>query len=186
MDAVAFALRAEFEGHVDVELEDGSTETRPKYAGGLLAVGDGDLDVGQALEDGDGTIVLYAHDSRAVDLLEAYPAVKRVAVPAGASPINPYARRTHDDLKLQASLRDLEGVGNASKTRLAEVLLAHDAELAAGVAPGDAAIAAAHSDASPQSDETSPPPADETGSENEPAGTGDDDDSADAAPSEEV
>lgn len=180
MDAVAFALRAEYEGTVDVELEDGATETRPKFAGGLLAVGDGDFNVGEELEAGDGTITVYAHDSRLVDLLEGYPALKRVGVPAGATPLNPYARRTHDDLKLQASLRDLDGLGSASKVRLAEILLAHDAELAAGVAPGEAgetAIGVAHSDDATPPHETSPPPADETGTENEPGddSVGDDD-----------
>lgn len=177
METVAFALRADYEGTVDVELEDGSVETRPKFGGGLLAVGDGDFNVGDALEEGDGTIVVYQHDSRLVDLLEAYPALKRVSAPRGAEAINPYGRRTHDDLKLLASLRDLEGLGHASRDRLADVLLAHDAELAAGVAPaeaGDTAIAAAQSDASPQSHETSPPPADETGTTNEPEDGSDD------------
>lgn len=161
MDAVAFALRAEYEGHVDVELEDGSTETRPKFGGGLLAVGDGDFNVGETLEEGSGTIVVYAHDSRLIDLLEAYPALKRVAVPAGAEPINPYVRRSRDDLRLQASLRDLEGLGNASHDRLATALLAHDGELAAGVGGAEAAeeaVAAVTSDPSTPPVEETPPP----------------------------
>lgn len=156
METVAFALRADYEGEVDVTLEDGSVETRPKFAGGLLAVGDGDFDVAEELEAGDGYIVVYEHDSRLVDLLDIYPALKRVATPAGAEAVNPYLRRSHDDLKLQASLRDLEGLGHASKGKLSDVLLAHDAELAAGVAPGEAAEAAV------ATDDASKPPEDET------------------------
>jgi hypothetical protein len=142
MDLIAFALRAEHEGAVTVELEDGQTEDRPKFGGGLLAVGDGDFNVGEQLEAGDGTIVVHAHDQRLVDLLDAYPPLKRVGVPAGAAAISPYERKTLDELHLVASLRDLPGARSMSRPRLEAALLAHDAELAAGVAPAAAAEAA--------------------------------------------
>lgn len=67
MESIAFALRSEYE------------ET---FEGGLLATADGDIDVGQELEDGDGTIVIDAVKSPAtVDLLDNYPALKRVPAP---------------------------------------------------------------------------------------------------------
>lgn len=142
VEKVAFELRADYQGTTTVEHEDGSSEEVPTYGGGLLAVGDGDFNVGEALEEGDGVIVVYEHDQRLVDLLETYPPLKRTSVPAGVDAINPYARKTVDDLRTTASLRDIEGAGSLSRARLESVLLAHDAELAAGAAPAEAVAAA--------------------------------------------
>jgi hypothetical protein len=132
-DAVAFALRAEYEGTTTVELEDGSTEERPTFAGGVLHADPGDFDVAEQLEAGKGAIVVAARDQRLVDLLDEYPPLKRVPVPAGAKPISPYDRQPTDALRHLASLREIDGAGSLSRAKLIRALDRQDRELAAGV-----------------------------------------------------
>lgn len=138
-DAVAFALTAEYEGTTTVQLEDGATEERPIFAGGLLHTDPGDFDVAAELEAGKGTIVASARDQRLVDLLDAYPPLKRVAVPDGAKPISPYARLDVETLRHTASLRDVDGAGSASRTKIIRALDAQDRALAAGAQASAAA-----------------------------------------------
>lgn len=140
-DAVAFALRAEYEGTTTVELEDGSTEDRPSFAGGVLHTDPGDFDVAEHLDAGAGVIVVSTRDQRLVDLLDAYPPLKSVAVPAGAKPISPYARHSLDTLRHLGSLRDLDGAGGLSRAKLIRALEAQDRALAAGQPATAAAIA---------------------------------------------
>lgn len=124
----AFALRSDYEGTVE---QDG--EQVPKFGGGLLAVGDGDFDVAEELLKGDGTIVVPVTDQRLLDLLDQYPALKGVTVPAGATAtVSPYERRTADEVRMLAGLRDIAGAKSASKERAARALEVHDVALAAG------------------------------------------------------
>jgi hypothetical protein len=127
VEAVAYALRSEYEGTVTVEREDGSKQELPKFGGGLVRVGEGDVDVAQALSDGKGAIVVQADDHTAIDVFDVYPALKRVEVPAKAKPLSRYARLTLETLRHQASLRDLPTSG--SRRELERALEAQDAEL---------------------------------------------------------
>lgn len=132
MDLTAYALTADYTGDVEVVLADGTPETRPKFGGGLLAVGDGDFDVAAELDAGGGTIVVYSHDVRLVALLDAYPALKRVTPPPGPKVVNPYARRDVETLRHLARIR---GVPHAAgRRRLETALLRADAD-AHGVEP---------------------------------------------------
>lgn len=142
MDLKAYVLTADYAGDVDVEHSDGTRKTVPRFQGGTLAVGDGDFHVADQLAAGGGTIVVYEHDQALVDLLEIYPALKSAAVPKDATPVNPYARRTLDDLRHLASLRDLPQAGSLSRRRLEAALLAADLEQIASLSPSDAAAAA--------------------------------------------
>jgi hypothetical protein len=127
MDLIAYALRSDLEGTVDVELADGTQETRPKFGGGVLAVGDGDFHVADTLEAGGGTIVIRAHDQQLADVLDAYPALKRVAAPENpAAIVSPYERRSTDALRHLVSLRDADGEGS-SRAALIERLEYQDA-----------------------------------------------------------
>lgn len=173
MKTLAYALRSEFDGTVDVQpdVDSDATEERPKFGGGVLAVGDGDFDVAGALDEGGGVITIYAHDQLLRDLLDAYPPLKRVG-DAGGAPVSPYARQTEDALRHTASLRDIEHAGSASRTQLEDALLADDArihgEVSGDVDPGDLVVdATADPD---EDDDVVPTEIDETAT-----GEGDDD-----------
>jgi hypothetical protein len=74
MSSIAYALRAE---HHDT------------YLGGVLAVGDDSLDIRQALQDGNGVIVVPDTDTIRVTVLDAYPPLQRVDVPQDGAPALP-------------------------------------------------------------------------------------------------
>lgn len=141
-DAVAFALKAEYEGTVEVEAEDGSGLVEvPKFQGGILYVGDGDINIADELEAGGGYIVVGTEDQRLRDLLEVYPALKRVEVPAGAKPLSMFARYPDEDLRLQGSLREIKGYASMSRAKLVKALEAHDAARRKGASEAAAAVA---------------------------------------------
>lgn len=128
MDTVAYALRPEFQGTVDIETDEGS-ETVPKFGGGLIAAGDGDFDVAAALDAGGGTIVVHGDDQRLVDVLDFYPALERVESPEGAAPtVSRYERATTDDLRTRASLAGVDGAQDLSRSRLIAALEDRDAD----------------------------------------------------------
>lgn len=122
MQIIAYELRAEFED---------------TFAGGVLAVGDGDFHVRDQLERGGGAIVVQSNDQRLVDLLDAYPALKRAKAPADARPISPYERQTAEAIHHAAELRGVKGAGRASRDAIQIVLDAHDRALAANPADVD-------------------------------------------------
>jgi hypothetical protein len=126
MDLTAYALRAEYEGTTDVTLEDGATETRPTFGGGLLAVGDGDFDVAAELQAGDGVIVVHRDDAQLVELLDAYPALKHVGIPRDPTPVSRYKRRTTDALRFDAGMRGLHNHASLGRERLIAGLEAFD------------------------------------------------------------
>lgn len=121
MDLLAYALRADYEG----EISDGL----PRFGGAVLAVGDGDFHVRDSLELNDGTIVVHAHDQRLVDLLDAYPPLKRTTVPKNPVAVSPYDRRTTEDLRDVASVRDIDNAASLSRKRLIAALIAQDAAI---------------------------------------------------------
>ena len=132
MDLTAFALRADLEGTVEITNADGQTEEVPKFTGAVLAVGDGDLHVRDELERGGGVIVCQENDQVLIDLLDAYPALKRTSVPEKpAAVIDPYERRTTETLRHLLSLRDLSGHGGSRQAAI-RALNAHDRALRAG------------------------------------------------------
>lgn len=128
MDLTAFGLTAEYDGTVDID-----GKTVPKFSGGMLNVGDGDFGVREALDAGDGVIVVYSFDEALVALLDTYPALKRVPVPTPAKGkqltiVNPYARRSIESLRHVASLRDI-GITGRSRKAIEAALLRHDAKV---------------------------------------------------------
>lgn len=135
METIAYALREEFEGTVEQELEDGTVVEVDKFLGGLINVGNGDLDVKLALEEGGGEIVVDERDAQIVMALNGYPALKRVGSDAEVT-IDPdvvlYHDRKRDELAGDAKARGLEGVTGALKDDLVYALEEHDLRLAEG------------------------------------------------------
>src|SRR5205085_8919563 len=96
-------------------------------------------------DEGDGVIVIRQSDSVLAELLSLQPPLKSCAVPDGRVPLSPYERRSTDDLRHFASLRDM-GTGG-SREELLERLDAYDAANEAGdlharqaVVDGDQAV----------------------------------------------
>lgn len=162
MDLIAFALRAEYDGTVE---QDG--EQVPKFGGGVLFVGDGDIHIRDELEAGGGVITCRASDSALVALLDAYPALKR-ATTNPAHVISPYARRETEALRFDADLRGLRQAGSLSRARLVKALEAHDAAQEVSLAE-----AAKVADQLPDVDPDDPPEGDDG---DDTGGTGSDDD----------
>jgi hypothetical protein len=117
MDTVAYALRAELAGETE---QDG--ETVPSFQGGLLSIAGDDFDVREHLDQGDGVIVVPAGDHHLIGVLDVFPALKRVATPAGAEPISPYERRSTDELHDLASMRSVQRAGSLSRADLIDAL----------------------------------------------------------------
>lgn len=126
--SIAYALRAEFDGTVD---QDGSQV--PVFTGGTVTHSDGrTFDVREALDAGDGVIVVAEDNTELVIALDGFLALKRVDAPAGADPVSSYELQTIADLRAEAKRRGLTGVGNTSKAVLIHALVKHDQRLAAG------------------------------------------------------
>lgn len=149
MDTISFALTADYAGTTE---QDG--EQVPTFQGGLLGVGDGDIDLAEALDAGNGYIVVQSNDQALADLLRAVPVLKEVSTPEGATPISPYERQSVEGVRAVAQARGIRGAGSASKEKLLPILAAHDEALAAGDlsaanaiadSPGDAAVASSSS-----------------------------------------
>lgn len=131
MGKVAFALREEFAGTVEqVEEDGGEPVTVPLYSGGLINIGPddetGDLNVGEALEEGDGVLVVDDNDPRVVNALDEYPPLKRVPVPAGREVDLGYADRNDADLRAELERRGVTAVGQGNKAGRVAALEALD------------------------------------------------------------
>lgn len=136
MALIAYALREDYAGTVTQNHADGSTTEAPRYTGGLITIGNDELDVRAALDENDGTIVVTDNAVAAVAALDSYPALKRVAVPRGATPIvTPYDHRPIGDLRHDLSRRAIAGGARVSRERAIAALIAHDDALASGVTP---------------------------------------------------
>lgn len=121
MTKVAFALRQEYAGTVEVDGEE-----VPRFLGGVIAAGDSDLNVAELLEEGAGTIVLEGNDTRAVVALDEYPALKRVPVPTGAELTAGYADENVTALRAELRRRGITRAGAASKDEAVVALQAFD------------------------------------------------------------
>lgn len=136
MGSIAYALREEFEGTVEVfdtqeDFDAGNGREVPKFAGGTFAIGEGEtFDVAAELEEGEGVIVVDDRDQVLVMALDEYPALKRVAVPEGREPLREYDGQSVGTLRAECRRRGL-AVGG-TKPQLIERLEANDAAVAAG------------------------------------------------------
>ena len=130
MGAIAYALRDEFTGTVDQrETEDAEPVTVPVFTGGPISVDtDREIHLGEALEEGGGTIVIDDGDGALIVALDGYPALKRVAVPEGAEPVaGDYDSQTNAALRAELNRRGVTGGGNKSHDELVAALEAYDA-----------------------------------------------------------
>lgn len=133
MGAIAFTLREEFAGTVDVD-----GETVPVYGGGILAFEDGEFDKAAALDAGDGRIVIDDATPRAanlVALLDGEPEFERLDVDPDTVPTF-----TVYDLLNVPALRDTlraRGITPGNKTRgeLLEAIVEADRNPAPPAAP---------------------------------------------------
>jgi hypothetical protein len=139
--STAFQLRADLAGTVTVyatqaDKDEGNGQEVPAYTGGVIAVGDGEFDLGAALDEGDGTIVVDDADYALVNALDEYPALKRVAAPdAGADEVDDLDRLGVRDLRRLAGEAGLEGAGRANRDALITAIRTKrqlDAEAATG------------------------------------------------------
>lgn len=130
MDKTAFELRSTFQGTVDVELEDGSTEARPLFGGGVVAVAGDHFDVSEELEKGGGRIVVPTGNQTLVDVLRAYPALKEVPVGDDDATVVAYELQSTAQLRDELRRRNLKLGG--SKDELVARLTAQDEAIAAG------------------------------------------------------
>jgi hypothetical protein len=96
MSLTAYELRADY-------APDGSTP----YVGGVIALLDVDLNLGQALEQNSGRIVVDSRDSELVTVLDAYPALKRAAAGDDRATLRRYDFMRGDSLRAEASRRGL-------------------------------------------------------------------------------
>jgi hypothetical protein len=124
--SIAYALRAEYEGTV----EDFDGGTVPRFLGGILAVGPRSIDVRAELKAGGGTIVVDESDTLLVNVLDGYAPLKRVAAHDAPATISPYDGPKVDELRAEASLRDLATGG--TKAELVARLEAHDEAVKTG------------------------------------------------------
>jgi hypothetical protein len=116
MSKTAFALRSEYAG-------DGGEG----FLGASTTVGDVHLDLGELLKAGDGTIVVEDAQQGLVDALDAAPALKRTAVPEGATAVIYWSLMPRLALNDEAARRGITGYSQLSKEDLAAALQAQDA-----------------------------------------------------------
>lgn len=144
---VAYELREEYSGTVPVlapPAEEGGEpvetgEQVPVFAGAMIALHDGaDFDVGQALDSGDGMIVVDTREHFSgplIEVLDQLPMLKRAPVPDDTleeESVVIYDEMTATTLRGIASDRGIEGVGNASKDKLISLLTVQDDAVASG------------------------------------------------------
>lgn len=133
MGKVAYTLREEFAGtvtqvlEVDADGEPTETQEVPAYSGGLINAGPFDLNIGEELENGKGTIVVDDVDPRVTSALDEYPALKRTEVPDNADVTVGWDSRNAQELKDELTRRGVSGHGNAPKAKLVEALETLDA-----------------------------------------------------------
>lgn len=145
MGKVAYTLREEFAGTVEQHVEPDDPRVTgdtpddgdglkvievPLYSGGLINIGPddetGDLNVAEALEEGDGIIVVDDVDPRAIAALDEYPPLKRVPVPAGRQADRGWADHKDDDLKAELERRGVTAAGAGRKADRVAALEALD------------------------------------------------------------
>ncbi len=120
---IAYGLRA-------AHLSDGAEP----FLGALIRIGESrDLNVAEALEQGDGRIVVAAEDYVAVNALDAFTALKRLPAEdddAGALAVSRWDKLLVGPLREALATRSLPTTGN--KPELVALLTRHDAAVADG------------------------------------------------------
>lgn len=132
---IAYELREDYRGTVTqvltVDAEGNPVDTRevPKYSGGVVTAGDGDLNIVEALEEGNGRIVLNEADPEStglINVLDNYPALKRVAIDEDDKPAaGGLASMTYNDLRGVAKRLGLTVEQGTKVDELRKGLLAH-------------------------------------------------------------
>lgn len=137
MSSVAYALREQYAGTVEQVLEadaDGNptkTVEVPAYTGGVVALGDRDLNVREELDsDPEGYVLVPDTDDRAIAVLDEYPPLKRVPVPAGVDEAVAYKRQRNAELEAELERRNVVAVRGETKAKLVEGLELIDARRA--------------------------------------------------------
>lgn len=153
MGSVAYALRDEHEGTVDLEV-DGEAQTVPKFGGGLIRTGaDSEIELREALDEGDGVIVVDDTDNAAIVALDGIVALKRVAVPEGAETIaGGYEDRDNSALRAELNRRGVQGAGNKNHDELVAALVSYDDLVEHDRLPADNLTVKAIADASDELD----------------------------------
>lgn len=132
-DTVAYQLRADY---------------ADTFQGGVLATDTGYIHIYDALQAGDGTIVVHANDQVLRDLLAQYPPLKQVPAPDNpAVVVSRYDRMPLDALRHQASLRDIGHASSASRAKVTAALEQADAAQVEAVRAGDGQAAESPVDA---------------------------------------
>lgn len=135
MSTTSYALREEFAGTVEQEI-DGQTVQVPAFTGGLYRAGlDRELNIRELLDDDGalghgpaGVIVVEDGDTTATTVLDHVPVLKRVPTPKGAENVT----RWHEPgapksvLVAEADRRGITGASRLNREDLATVLMRHD------------------------------------------------------------
>lgn len=140
MGNIAFELTAEYAGVVN----EGTDAETPAYEGGVIGLPPSGetFDIRQALEEGDGLIVVNPDTNPGlVDALDQQPALKRTAAP-DAAPTVGYEQHTVQRLRQELNDRGVTEGLPRTKADLVLVLQRHDQLADAGVT-GDTAAAVA-------------------------------------------
>lgn len=170
MSTIAYELREAYAGTVvqyateaDLPTEenpDGNGVEVNKYLGGVIVTGpDGDLDIREALDEGDGRIVVDEDaDHRLILALDEYPPLKRVGTKEGDELTLPYDKRVKPELEALVEQRGIANPDNALKENLVEALEKYDALAEAGELPDELTVDALLEAELPEAD-TAPDPA---------------------------
>ncbi len=130
MPPIAYTLRDDYAGDVNIAPEGEPANLVPRFAGGVINAGTRSIDLRAELdsEPAAGYIVVADSDGEAIVALDAVIALKRVRLPDGAQAAEAgvYDHLNHTELVDEARRRGLDVPGNASNVALREALLADD------------------------------------------------------------
>lgn len=102
------------------------------FQGGVARLPDGSaLDLAEALEEGDGQIVVHSGQTAKIEFLRSVPVLKEIPAPEGIEETIGYADRPYAELKAEAERRRF-GKIERRKPDLAARLERHDAAIDAG------------------------------------------------------
>lgn len=145
-NAVAYTLREEYAGTTEQVITDPDTGAEvdrvevPTFTGGVIVIPDDRLDddgfdVRAKLDEGDGFIVVDDSEAAILEALDAYPALKRVPVPDGATITSSLDELKVADLRRQAELRGVDVDAGIKRDELVAGLKAFDDAVRAGEQP---------------------------------------------------
>lgn len=132
---IAYRLRDEYRGTpaIDPETGEETDELVGGFEGGVIGVpprGE-PFDVGEALEQGGGLIVVEEASRHLVIALDSYDALERTEAPAEAAAVG-YSSQRKAALVEELERRNIEGVSSKTKAEIVDVLTRHDELVAAG------------------------------------------------------